>query len=372
MNIKEIRVSGYKSVADVSLKELSPYSVFAGPNGSGKSNFVDALTFVGAVIESGANSAIRRFNGFSQIHCYKFRAERARRFEFFLSADIDGRSTEYTLRIHDMDTSPQLEESLKIEGDTIMERHRGRPPTIRHPQRLDQNIELPNYPDEMSALMMMSDRYLYDYLLNIRVFRFDPLGAKTPDESNADASELHPHGHNVATMLATLESNADIRSQIIDWLELIVPGMTGVSTDQQKLNGGTVIKFKEEGTKAFFPANLISDGTIYALCIMTAVLSRARKIGMTFIEEPERGLHPKAIEQLVSLMRENAATEHPVFITTHSESVVRASNIDELWLVNKSDGKTTIKAAASRQLDLQGMNLDTAWLTNLFDGGLPW
>ena len=173
-------------------------------------------------------------------------------------------------------------------------------------------------------------------------------------------------------MLATLESNANIRSQIVDWLELIVPGMTGVSTDKQKLSGGTVIKFKEEGTKAFFPANLISDGTIYALCIMTAVLSRANKIGLTFIEEPERGLHPKAIEQLVDLMRENAAAEHPVFITTHSESVVRASRIDELWLVNKVGGKTCIKPAASEQIDLHDMNLDTAWLTNLFDGGLPW
>ncbi len=372
MKIKALRVSGYKSVADVSLKDLSPYSVFAGPNGSGKSNFVDALTFVGAVVESGANSAIRHFKGFDQIHCYKFKKDKARRFEFYLAAEIDGRNTEYTLSIHCMDTAPQLEELLKVDGDMIMERRRGQPPTIRHPQRIDQNIEYPNYPDERSALMLASDQSLYKYLLNIRVFRFDPLGAKITDESNADASELNAHGHNVATMLATLESNANIRSQIVDWLELIVPGMTGVSTDKQKLSGGTVIKFKEEGTKAFFPANLISDGTIYALCIMTAVLSRANKIGLTFIEEPERGLHPKAIEQLVDLMRENAAAEHPVFITTHSESVVRASRIDELWLVNKVGGKTCIKPAASEQIDLHDMNLDTAWLTNLFDGGLPW
>ena len=223
MNIKEIRVSGYKSVADVSLKELSPYSVFAGPNGSGKSNFVDALTFVGAVIESGANAAIRRFNGFDQIHCYKFKKDKARRFEFFLAAEIDGINTEYTLHIHSMDTAPQLEETLKTNGILVMERPRGKPPTLHDPINKELSYELPNYPDEVSALMMMPDRSLYDYLLNIRVFRFDPLGAKTPDESNADASELHPHGHNVATMLATLESKGDSRSQIIDWLELIVP-----------------------------------------------------------------------------------------------------------------------------------------------------
>ncbi len=372
MKIQEIRVSGYKSVADVTLKNLSPYSVFAGPNGSGKSNFVDALTFVSAVIESGANAAIRRFNGFDQIHCYKFKGDKARRFDFFIAVDIKGTRTEYTLRIHDMDTMPQLEESLKVDGKHMMERRRGQPPEISHAKGSEAAYNIPFFPDEKSALMLLSDHPLYQYLLNIRVFRFDPLGAKTPDDSNSDAGELHPHGHNVATMLASLESNDDIRSQIIDWLELIVPGMTGVSTDKQKLSGGRVIKFKEEGIKAYFPANLISDGTIYALCIMTAVLSRAQRIGLTFIEEPERGLHPKAIEQLVDLMRENATAEHPFFITTHSESVVRASRIDELWLVNKVDGRTNFKPAATGQLDLHGMNLDTAWLTNLFDGGLPW
>jgi len=251
--------------------------VFAGPNGSGKSNLVDALTFVGAVIESGANAAIRRFNGFDQIHCYKFKKGKARRFEFYLAADIDGRYTEYTLNIHGMDSAPQIEEHLKLDGDVIMDRRKGHPPIIRHPQRIDLNVEYKVYPDERSALMLVTDQTLYQYLLNIRVFRFDPLGAKTPDESNADASELHPHGHNVATMLSALESNDEIRNQIIDWLELIVPGMTGVSTDKQKLSGGRVIKFKEEGVKAYFPANLISDGTIYALCIMTAVLSRSQK-----------------------------------------------------------------------------------------------
>ena len=46
MNIKQIRISGFKSIVDMELNELTPYSVFAGANGSGKSNFFDALKFV--------------------------------------------------------------------------------------------------------------------------------------------------------------------------------------------------------------------------------------------------------------------------------------------------------------------------------------
>ncbi len=148
--------------------------------------------------------------------------------------------------------------------------------------------------------------------------------------------------------------------------------MESVSTEKQRLDSSTVITFKEEGTKARFPARLISDGTIYALCILTAVLSRSKSSGFTIIEEPERGIHPKAIGELVQLMRENATVEHPILITTHSESVVRNLETSELWLVSKEDGKTQLKSAADAGVDKKNIPLDTAWLTNLFDGGLPW
>lgn len=73
MKIKRIRISGFKSIADLSLEQVTPYSIFAGANGAGKSNLADALAFVGAIIESGATKAIRQFNGFASIHCYKSR-----------------------------------------------------------------------------------------------------------------------------------------------------------------------------------------------------------------------------------------------------------------------------------------------------------
>lgn len=74
----------------------------------------------------------------------------------------------------------------------------------------------------------------------------------------------------------------------------------------------------------------------------------------------------------MDLMRQNASREHPVFVTTHSESLVRAAKVEELWLVNKVEGKTVTKNAAKSSGNLGQVNLDTAWLMNLFDGGLPW
>ena len=371
MNIDRIKIVGFKSIAGVTLDQLKPYSVFAGPNGAGKSNLMDALAFVGAVIELGAIKAIRKFNGFSQIHCYKFRKNKARTFEFAIEATMKGEKLSYALKIHDMDTAPSLEEHLTVAENIILQRKKGDSPRLAHEAggSLD---EVPNMPADFSALLLTQQFPLHQYLTNIQVFRFDPLGAKEPDASSTDTSELDAHGHNVATMLAVLEKNEEFSTQITDWMALLVPGMQQVRTEQQRLDGRTVIKFKEEGIKTHLPANLISDGTIYALCIMTAVLSRSKGYGLTLMEEPERGIHPKAIEQLVALMRDNATPEHPVLVTTHSESLVRASTTEELWLINKDDGKTVVKNAAKNSGDLEHLNLDTAWLMNLFGGGLPW
>jgi len=374
MKIELILISGFKSVARLAFENLTPFSALAGPNGSGKSNWSDALAFASAVVAQGAVRALRQFRGFAQVHCYKLRKANARTFTFALQARINERRVAYILKVHDMDSEPKLEEQLAVDGGKLLERKKGGDPQLYtgggekvSPMVIDK------FPADMSALLFtQGELSLYNFLTNIEVFRFDPLGAKEPDGSSADTTALHPNGHNVATMLAALEKDDEFRTQVLDWMSLLVPGMEQVRAEPDRLSGGTVIKFKEEGTKAHFPAHLISDGTIYALCIMTAVLSRAKSVGITLIEEPERGLHPKGIEALVDLMRQSASIDHPVFVTTHSESLVRACREDELWLMNKVDGKTVAKNAAKNSAGLGQMNLDTAWLMNLFDGGLPW
>lgn len=162
-----------------------------------------------------------------------------------------------------------------------------------------------------------------------------------------------------------------MRETILEWLCLIVPEMKNVISDDRHIDGSKLIQFEEESGKKF-PAYLVSDGTIYALCMLVAVLTRTKKAGITIIEEPERGLHPKAIGELIGFMREHASTHHPIILTTHSESVVRELELDELFFVSKEQGNTHIKSVKNSGVDKTKIPLDTAWLTNTLDGGLPW
>jgi predicted ATPase len=371
MNIQRLEVKGFKSIAELSLEHVAPLMVLAGANGAGKSNVVDALAFFGAIVKRGASQAIRDFGGFSQIHCFKHRKQQRTTVSFAVKIDIQGNLYDYALKIMQIDKQPQIVESLKVNDLTVIDRKADGDTKIALSDGLPLQV-LPDYPSDMTALMLLSQSPLYTFLTNINVFRIDPLAAKRPDSSNTDATALDSHGNNIATMLSVLEKKPEFRQQVLDWIELIVPSMENVATEKQRLDGSTVITFKEEGTRTRFPAQLISDGTIYTLCILTAVLSRADQLGITIIEEPERGIHPKAIGELVQLMRENASLTHPLILTTHSESIVRHLNLDELWLVSKEEGRTQLKSVTDSQVNKADIPLDTAWLTNLFDGGLPW
>ncbi|SEQ21470.1 Predicted ATPase [Ectothiorhodospira magna] len=371
MQIRQLSIKGFKSLSSLIMEDVSPLIVMAGPNGAGKSNLIDALVFLGAVVKRGAKQAIREFGGFSQIHCFKHYTVNRTTIEFALKMRLQARDYDYRLTLNNIDHTPQLVEHLKVDGEVMIERSSGGSAHVR----LDSSGELralDNYAPDMTALMLLSQLPVYDYLTNIRVFRIDPAAAKEPDTSDTDATELHSHGRNVATMLSVLEKDEHFRQQVLEWIGLIVPGMERVATEHQRRDGSTVITFKEEGTKTLFPARLVSDGTMYALCILTAVLSRSRELGMTLIEEPERGLHPQAIGELIQLMRENAEAEHPIFLTTHSESVVRNTQPQELWLVAKEQGKTQLRPVREAADLLDSIPLDKAWLTNLLDGGLPW
>ena len=215
----------------------------------------------------------------------------------------------------------------------------------------------------------------FELLKNLNVYRIEPTGAKEPEISDFYSMRLEHTGQNLASVLQYLETDPKVRENILDWMEMIVPGIENIQTEQRRLDDRITLMFKEEGTEKQFPAHLVSDGTMYALCLLVAVIGAPSQGGMTLIEEPERGLHAKAIRELVDMMRQQASPENPIWLTTHSASVVRALKLSELILVDKVDGYTIMKRADAVNLseeDMAPLGLDEVWLSNLLGGGLPW
>lgn len=382
--IRSLKITNFKSIDSLELENgLTPFTVFAGPNGSGKSNFFDALDFVSLFIRNGIDAALRAHGRYENIHSEKKKAGNARKFDFAIECVLpDNRKGKagseaifkYSLSIHQLDDRPQIEERLSINGSDFMDRPKGEPPVLKgEGNEKDERVE--KFPQDYSALLLFSGMPLAELLRNLRLYRIDPLGAKEPNLFDRDPTELERKGHNLASVLNRMEGNKQSRDAILEWMEMIVPGIENIHTEEQKMESKTAVLFKEHGVSRRFPAHMVSDGTIYALCLLVAVLDSPSKYGITLIEEPERGLHPKAIRELVGLMRNQAAPANPIWLSTHSESVVRELRMEELVLVDKKNGRTKIKRVDSGNLtqeNLAPLNLDEAWLSNLLDGGLPW
>ena len=369
--IRRLKIENFKSIDSLEIEGLAPFSVFAGANGSGKSNFFDALDFVSLFVRGGLEIALREHGGFANIHSKKREGEDAKTFSFEIECGfLDQQEVHYSLSINDLDGESGIRECLELDKEQTLEGKGDK-------GEIDAVGERPVVEDSIYSALSLEHRNhpLTKLLKNLNVYRIDPMGAKEPDASEFDPTQLSCKGNNLASVLLRLEGDEAIREEIQDWMEMIVPGIENVQTEQQRLDSRTALRFKEEGFEKPFPAHLVSDGTLYALCLLVAVLDMPSGCGMTLIEEPERGLHPKAIYELIDLMRQQASPENPIWLTTHSESVVRVLKLSELVLVDKVDGRTTMKSADSGNLsqeDLAPLGLDEVWLSNLLAGGLPW
>ena len=375
--ICRLKIENFKSIDSLEIEGLAPFSVFAGANGSGKSNFFDALDFVSLFVRGGIGIALREHGGFENIRSAKRYAPNSKKFSFEIECDLLESLEEtptrfhYSLGLDDLDSEPKIRESLCVNGKQTIKRKRNEAAS----DVMGKWTIVDRFPGIYSALWLYQEHPLAEFLRIPHVYRIDPMSAKEPDKSDFDPIQLDRKGNNLASVLRRLEDDQAIREEILDWMEMIVPGVEKIQTEQQRLDSRTALLFKEKGTRRQFPAHLVSDGTMYALCLLVAVLNAPSGFGITLIEEPERGLHPKAIYELIDLMRQQASPENPIWLTTHSESVVRALKLSELVLVDKIDGRTTMKPADAgniSQEDLAPLGLDEAWLSNLLAGGLPW
>jgi predicted ATPase len=89
------------------------------------------------------------------------------------------------------------------------------------------------------------------------------------------------------------------------------------------------------------------------------------------IEEPENGLNPKVVRELVHFCR-NACEEkgHYIWLNTHSQTLLSELNEEELIIVDKKKGETQIKQF--KKGDFYSLRADEALLSNVLGGGIPW
>jgi predicted ATPase len=333
VKVKKFHISNYKSILDLSINQPSPFSVFVGPNGSGKSNIFEAIEFFYFLQRFRVNNVkndneiIQLFGGKaivpkqqSATHTFKFTAE--------------NNSSDFTCEIK---FEPEDTVSMVMEDEPDY------------------------YPRSKNFFSAEFENFT-------RVF----IGKKGFNKINLQGNQyLNAETSNVENVLSRLFQNATIKEEITDWLQLFVPELQRIEIKKTELSDSPEIAFFEKTLREPLTKALISDGTFNILALLTAVY-QSDKPQFLLIEEPENGLHPYVIKELMKFFRQQCEEKgHYIWLNTHSQALVDELKPDEIILVDKKEGATQIKQF-SREQNLHGLKMDFAWLSNALGGGVPW
>ncbi|HAK97139.1 MAG TPA: chromosome segregation protein SMC [Planctomycetes bacterium] len=350
--LKRVVLTNFKSIKGC-IVNLGPLTFLVGQNGAGKSNFLDALRLVTEALSTTLEHALRDRGGINEVR----RRSTGHPTHFGMRLDWalpDGTQGTYAFRVG---ARPKggfavQQEECTVVGPPLSEEHyfsvhsgrlkatsfgRSGPPAVNDRLYL------------VSAASMHEFRPLFDALSHMGFYNLNPdviRELQPPDPGEI----LQRDGRNLASVLARMaREKSPARTQIIEFLSRIVPGLDDVGV--RLVLRKETLEFKQvvNAAKARwrFPAESMSDGTLRALGVLTALLQSGnngdRSVPLVGIEEPELALHPGAAGILRDALRTASRTAQ-VIVTSHSPDLLDDKEIldQHLLAVVNRNGETLI------------------------------
>jgi len=212
-----------------------------------------------------------------------------------------------------------------------------------------------------------------------QLLRLDLAKARLPNTLQP-AQTLSIDGSNLANVFGTLtrKQQTELAQQICS----LIPLFTDV--DDVPVGGGThQLRYQDRwNPSVWYTPHEVSDGTILLTSFLT-LQYQTPPVSLVAIEEPERGLHPYLLEQLVGFLRglsrgEGGRAAIQVVLATHSPELLEYLEPQEVRFVGRDakTGSTTVKSVPSNDPDWPRYfaeyreSLREAWLSGSL-GGVP-
>ena len=366
MKIESLTIRNYKVFKDVTITDIPNMAVFLGKNGAGKTTFFDVFGFLHDCLLGNVKFAISKRGGFSEVLSRGQSGEIFFKIQFRPS--IDEPLITYEISIGEDDQKRPIVrsevlrmrrgqygtpwkildfkngEGVAAEGD--LQTYQDVMLADRTPQRLESADilaikglgQFKNFVAVNKFRMLIEDWFVAD-------LRVD--SARERQESMY-SEKLSRTGDNLAVVTKYLYENYPEKFQtILNKMKERVPGVCNVeakSTD----DGYIVLRFQDGQFKNPFSAKFVSDGTIKMFTYLV-LLNDPEQHALLCIEEPENQLYPELLEELAEEFR-HYALNGQVFVSTHSPDFLNAIELDEIFVLQKKDGYTSILKATENPL----------------------
>ena len=382
--LESIKIQGFRSLADVELKDLPDAAVLIGPNGSGKSNVFLFLEMLQQMLR------YRRLNQFVAQHGGaddQLFGGSARTPELFTSIELKNGSDHHTYSVTLQFAQTNMfvcsgEQLISNRDDFAMEMRNLVRPGGGNESGL-MSMKSDEYEDEFVG-GVTTDPYLDSFFRSRSAFRelFGDLAFhqfhNTDFNSNikkscdiTDNVRLRADGGNLAAILYRLEREDTRRyDYICNLVNRILP--TFDRFDLEESYGKVLLRWKAQGSDKTMGAHLTSDGSLRYFCLVTLLnLPEQMMPSIILLDEPELGLHPSAIS-LIGAMIKRMSRHRQVIVATQSPLLVDEFDLDEIYVFDLEEGQTQVSRPDEEGLKhwLEEYSTGELWQKNVL-GGRP-
>jgi predicted ATPase len=189
--------------------------------------------------------------------------------------------------------------------------------------------------------------------------------------SQADGRWLKQNGENLASFLYRLqEEEKPYYLRIVKYIRLVLPFFDDFVLYPEF--GQILLRWKEKGTSKEFNAGQASDGMLRTIALISLLGQNPKDLpAVLFLDEPELGLHPSAIDAVAGLIK--AASSHcQVFVATQSISLVNNFELDDLVVIDRKGRNSEYHRPDTDNLQayLEEFSTGQIWEKNII-GGRP-
>lgn len=365
--LKYLEIEGYKSLKSVKI-ELGAVNVLIGENGSGKSNFISFLKMVNNILNGKLQNFVLKEGKADRI----FYLGRANTENIFgkLVFSKEGEANNFTYHFTLKDTK---------EGGLFIEKE-----LFGFNNDYDDvywNILENNNSEESKVFEKGENKslFLYNYLSNLNVYHFHDTSSTSKLREGCDVNDnsfLRSDGRNLPAFLYFIKQKHPKRFKRLETtVRLIAPFFDRFLLEPDKINENRIeLRWIETGdVESYFSAYQLSDGTIRFIAL-AALLLQPDLPDIIIIDEPELGLHPRAVSILAGLIR-SVSSQVQIIISTQSVNLVDEFLPDQIITVDREDGKYQTQL---RRLDagllknwLEDYSLGNLWERNILKAVQP-
>jgi predicted ATPase len=410
MRLKSVNITGYRSLYDIRVAP-GDFTVLTGPNNSGKTNIVEALDFLAETYRHGLEVAISRKGGLENI-IHRRMARTRRSLAFEVEASVDFRELGYPtsieigpephpIYVHHrfvvVPLSQRITAEYQISEEYLSVRTTDRGQPFFEFSRTEDAVKTTYVDSRLKRVSWLREHQTYydsniykqlegrirptDLMLglrfnpieatytramgNMRLYQLVPLEGRRPGVPTPNA-EVDAHGANLPALVDYMQKNhRSSWRQVIRAMEPVVPELTEIKTNFTP-DRRLALQFVERGVRRPWSAEDISDGTIQALGMYTAIFDPRASI--ILIEEPENSLHSWIIRNFVDACRQ---ADRQIILTTHSAALLSYLHPSEVSLVWKRHGRTFVRPLPRVDPSIESMwNDGSLSIFEMLDSGL--